>query len=178
MKNIFFSLFLSFCLFSRGFSLNITKMYGHWIQVYSNNYVQLTSENDWFCVNLDVTPSHKNNSIFIQKNTFIHNTVPLSTTLSLYNNFTFDKDDHKYTFHSSLENTFKLLYTENLSDETYEYLIWTLDDNLSLYVWARDFDDFQLKYRKTVLNILKQNNYNGYYKTPSPSYSIECEENE
>jgi hypothetical protein len=173
MKNIFYSILFYLHIVS---SIDITQLYGDWVQVYSNNYIQTTSEIDWYCVTINVSP-YKTSMFKIQKYTNIHDIEPFSTYISFYNNYSYSSHDNKYNFSPStiFHYKYQLINTDDLRNNTFDYLIWTLNDDISYYVWARNFTDFNLKYDKNVLNILKQYNYQGYYKNPLKSYTIECE---
>jgi len=60
------------------------------------------------------------------------------------------------------------------SNETINYIILTGNDNLTMFVFASDYNAFTKKYKKDVIKKLNEYDYSTYYKSPLLSYGSGC----
>jgi len=142
-------------------SFDISKLVGDdWIQVYSNRYVQESTEVGWKCVKVNIS-SHHNDTLFISKSALLENNTPISSNLTLVPNST--------TLFKSNENE---IY--QLRDCNENYILWTLNDDMSLFIWTRNLLEFKTYYEWRIMERFVFWNYVGYYKFPLSSYSLQC----
>jgi hypothetical protein len=121
---------------------------GDWIQVYSNYFVQTTKEIDWGCVKVRV------------------NDTTVTKTYDEHHN---PKEKRSVTFPKL--SYFADLIVKGWSDN---YIILTGTDNITMYVWARDFDTFMINDNSGVISQTLGWDYDTTYKALAPSYSEFC----
>lgn len=149
--------------------------HAHWIQIYSNYYVQSTTQIDWKCVTVD---------------TRLADGVVNVSTHALVHGLPTDKVTVTSVFNVSTEgNTTQLINKKEhllVRDVTYkaddhgdehaiiDYAILTASNNMSLYVWATNYSQFMEHRNAEVLRKLYEWDYIGLYKAPLFSYSTQC----
>lgn len=133
----------------------------NFVQVYSNYFVQTTSEIDIKCITVNVTEDKY--FMNITKTGLLH-----GLEVSPFRSTSYFRihDDGKYV--SDKETLVKR------NDDDDNYIIWTGLNNITVYVWAKDFDIFLEKYNQEVLSNLQRLNYTGLYKSPLYSFSSRC----
>lgn len=156
---------------------------GVWAQMYSNRYVQENEEIGWKCVMVNVT-SQDPSTLRIDKYAWRHGNRSVTVHKTLMWRRVLQTDDpHRLMLR--LENeTQPILFrsgeggggiTYRLRDfKRDDYLLWTSEDDMSLYVWARNAVDFKVNFDWIVLEKYTFWNYTGYYRFPLPSYSFQC----
>ena len=145
-----------FCFMGVSLAEMVHKNY---VQVYSNYYVQSTTEVDWKCIRVDATRDKEH--LNVVKNGFLHGVYGSPVQSMMKYNITNDKfKGEKETLVLRVEND--------------EYLLWTGTNNLTMYVWARDYEHFMDNHNKEVIQYLKSLNFTGTYKSPMFSYSSIC----
>lgn len=161
---------LSSCLFLfvRGLDFsrfNETMIIGDWKQLYSNRFVQDTSEIDWDCVDV-----HVSRHLEIQKSPLIHHQFYSSYPLKIRLENPREEDD-KFIF--DVENNLFLQY-EIRDFVPNEYIVWTLNDEISMFVWTKNIKKFNETYEDHVFRNLDLWEYNTYYKEPIACYTDFC----
>lgn len=147
---------------------NIT---GKWSQLYSNRFVQETQEIDWYCIEID-TVLKNYHELAISKHSILHGNSYLphnyEYTIFLPPIYERDKKLHFKSDDINIINNNKYQVEYQIIDigPHYDYLIWTRNDNASLYIWTRNSSDFKKTYLNNVMEIIKKYDYNDYYKTP------------
>ena len=150
--------------------------YGSWLQVYSNFYVQSTSEVDYHCVQVDVQPvNHSITKLSITKSAYQHGNInqPVRWT-QLYNVTwldTTDKEAEDNMVLVPLLSGSSVVIPLWLRRRDPDYIIWTGMDNKTLFVWAHEPSQ---QYNPEVLHDLVELDFRGTYKTPVSSYSLSC----
>lgn len=183
---------------------------GPWIQVYSNYFVQSTSEIDWHCIRTNFTvtrtilpSSHRrlrrnqqntitSTILHIQKTAFLHNIneEPITSSLSyvLIPSSSTDDTLFDHWYHvpvgigagggpnttSNTKETFTIRKKGPVVNDQLDYLIVTHANNISLFVFARDYHRFFSLYNDDVLSQLYDWQYIGLYKSPLSSFTKSC----
>jgi hypothetical protein len=133
---------------------------GDYYQIYSNRYVQMTSEIDIQCVNVSVRTDPEN--VVIIKTGYVHGlkTTPYNVT---------------YVFKEIPPG---ILYSHDTVLDvrdvgpSKDYIIMSGHDNLSLYVWVKDVDQFNRVYKTIVQDRIDAWSYNNEVKAPLISYNV------
>lgn len=171
--------------FSQIRDFNESRILGDWSQIYTNRLVQETEEPSWKCVSVNISErGNGGNGLAVTKQAFlngnkskpvnhvihIHQKVPNKQQLSD------DTNDQvvPIPYVSDEDETEDIIYTLRDYDEQYNYLVWTKNDNASIYVWTRNVIEFKVNYDWKVLEKFVSWNYTGYYLFPLASYSFEC----
>lgn len=134
-------------------------IHNDYVQVYSNYYVQSTIEVDWKCIRVGVTRDQEN--LNVTKNGYLHGIYGSPVQSSTSYNITNEK------LHSDKD-------TLVLRVENKDYLLLTGTNNLTLYVWAKDYDRFMNNHNTDVQQYLKSINFTGTYKSPKFSFTSTC----
>ena len=156
----------------------VSSIYGPWLQIYSDRYVQTTSEIDYSCVKVDIHPifSVSSPALSVSKHAYQHGNSHLPVLWSYNYTISWTLDGT-----SVMEDNLVLLPTKGspslvvplwLRRNTDNYVIWTGMDNKTMFVWARGFSPPEEKSR--ILEQLAELEYNGTYKTPISSFSEIC----
>lgn len=146
-----------FCLMGATLAELIPSDY---VQVYSNYYVQSTTEIDWKCIRVSVTQDQ--DRLNVTKNGYLHGIYgsPVKSIMS---------------YNVTGKNKFKgEKETLVLRVENEDYLLWTGTNNLTMYVWAKDYERFMDDHNDDVRDYLKTLNFTGMYKTPVFSFTSAC----
>ena len=106
------------------------SLQGHWNQLYSNKYVQLTTEIDWKCIHVYVNVSESSKEMTYYKKASLHGGPQTVTTpevhAHLHNDATkFTVSDKNYDVHPYSKNT----------------VIITGEDHPSFYVWQSSSEE-------------------------------------
>jgi len=145
-----------------------TILDGDYYQIYSNRYVQMTSEIDIKCINVSIRTDTDTENVVITKTGYVHGlkATPYNIT---------------YRFK---EIPPVVLYLPDIILEVRdvgplkEYIIVTGHDNLSLYVWVKDIGRFNRMYKTIVDDRIEAWSYNDEFKTPMISYNAsQCDAN-
>jgi hypothetical protein len=154
-------------------ALNSSYLQGVWTQIWNNRYVQETNEMDWNCISVYVSYNKTNDIWSIKKNAILHNNKHLP--IQKYYSYRLSQSELVPIDNKSLINPIlDLKVTGPVSNQHYEYLVLTGQDNMTMFTWVRDIDIFNEKYMHTVSNLLIQYNYTGYYKSPLACYNNIC----
>jgi hypothetical protein len=144
---------------------DINKFTGKWLQMSSDYYIQSIEEVDWKCVTTEVT-EEKPYVVVIAKTPLIHHTYKaVNQSVIRYgvkNNLLISGDNH--------------LLIKGIGpvvNNKYDYVILTKNDNLTQFVWARDYYRYQ-DYENDVSDQLTSWNYINKYKKPLSSYDATC----
>jgi len=172
MKFLNFYIIFNFFI-AKNLALNDTLITGKWYQLWSNRYVQETSEIDWNCVKLEI--NYINNLYTFNKSAIIHN----NHNINIKKNITYiwsEKDDkfYPYPYQTIVNPIVEIKIFGEISNNQYDYLVLTGKDNLSMFTIVRDIDKFNEKYIHQVSNLLFKYNYTGYYKSPLSSFTNIC----
>lgn len=147
---------------------------GSWYQIYSNFYVQSTSEIDYRCVTVRANQT-KTGDIIIQKQALEHGNSRLPLNWSQFYSVLWQTEDH-----TVLDDNLVLVPSSNNSALTVpiwvrhaesDYIIWTGKDNKTLFVWSHSIDNLS---NPKILTKLAELDFTGRYKLPVPSYSASC----
>ena len=155
---------------------------GSWLQMYSNRYVQTTSEIDYHCVRAEVSPvlSTSNSTVptvSLTKKAYQHGNPLLPVEWTQTYSMTFQKENEK-----SLQDNLLLQPASKTSSAVVvplwlrrvspTFLLWSGLDNKTMLVWSR----WSLDPVDTVLILqeLVQLDFNDTYKSPVASYSLAC----
>lgn len=103
---------------------------GTWLQLYSNGYVQSTSEIDWRCVRVQALVD--GSDLSIQKTASLHG-GPISVTSPLIHARLLD--DNKFAVPTSLRSS--VTYDVHVYDNN--TVVITAEQTPALYVWTRPF---------------------------------------
>lgn len=159
---------------------NESQIQGVWRQVYSNRFVQETEEVGWKCVSVNLSHHELDTTrMTVSKHAHMHgnSSNPVAYTFHMTRKSLDDKGNDGSSVvpvvYQSDENI-QPEYTLHDYDEQYNYLLWTKNDNASMYVWARNVVEFKVNYDWKVLEKFVGLNYTGYYKFPLASYTFEC----
>ena len=110
-----------------------TSLSGTWKQVFSNRYVQSTSEMDWRCIKAYAMVTDKH--AYIHKLARLHGGPQIVVTPI----FTAHVDDGKMTMqHSLIETPVKKDSVYDIHAFTNDTIVITGEDNPALFVWTRD----------------------------------------
>ena len=129
---------------------------GEWQQVYSDNFVQTTTEIDWYCVNVSVEV--KPFSILtVTKNAFLHG-----------GDTEYESLPDVMTLEDGLVTIGGRAFIDRYGDSNPNTTVLTGLDNLSLFVWTRNSSAFyNSQEEKQILHDLTALwNFTGPYKTP------------
>ena len=141
-------------------NFDINKFDGSWIQTESNYYVQSTSEIDWWCINIECKSD--GNKINITKSPYIH--YIYYNPFKLENSYIInDNNNNKIIFNGT--NSLELRQYGPVIDNKYDYSILTGLNNISLYVWMRDYSRYD-EYKDEINDLLTSWNYTTNYKKP------------
>lgn len=149
-----FSLILM--IFGRGMSFTLDNVTGTWQQVYSNYFVQSTTEIDWYCVTVDIEKT-PDDTYTVSKQASLHGgVVTLSTPpkpLLVENDTTWWIGEKPFV--------------NRYPNET-DLIVLTGWDDLSLFVWSRNStkEFLESDTNSLVLSDLQLWNYTGLYKKP------------
>ena len=151
------------------YNFDLEAFSGDWLQVKTSHYVQTTSEIDWFCTDVNVTKLD-NNTVKISISPRIHaiyyNHNKIVTTYYIEN------DNNNIVLNST--EPLLLRHTGPIIDDQYDYTILTGYDNVTLFVWARDFGRYYQYYDEEASQLIESWDYNTTYKEPSSVYSNFC----
>jgi len=153
-------------------------MLGNWYQLWSNRYVQETSEIDWDCVQMTWNETEWSGYYQWTKTAILHNNHIITT--QKINEYRWNSESN--TLIPSIHNVsivnpileVKWVGPLNEDMKQYEYLITFGSDNNTLFTFVRDIDIFNENYRQDVSNLLIEYHYTGYYKNPLSSYTEFC----
>jgi len=156
---------------------NESQILGVWRQVYSNRFVQETEEIGWKCVSANIS-HHENGTMTVSKHAHMHrnSSNPVAHTFHMTRK-SLDNDQNNNNTTSIIyqsDDTLHSQYTLRHYDEQYNYLLWTKNDNASMFVWTRNVVEFKVNYDWEVMEKLVSWNYTGYDKFPLASYTFEC----
>lgn len=179
-KTLYFLNILSLCNCNYLSNL-VNPLQGEWSQVYNNRYVKETSEIDWDCINVNITDikflNESKGNLILEKSAIIHHNIDSIYHKSIdYNIYT---NNGELVLHSvqELSVTNPILLMKKFGpiiNEQYDYIILIGTDNLSLFILARDIDNFNSKYINEISDILIDMQFIGYYKSPLSSYTSFC----
>lgn len=156
---------------------NQTQILGQWVQVYSNRFVQETREVGWKCVNVNVTKIDNHDLLVVKTGCINNNTVSTQFKMSLmtYSGRQIIPNNISYPIIYTLDSSFTYqLQLRDYDVDTYDYLFFTGNDGLSLYIWTRNIVNFKINLDWKVLEKAVFLNYTGYYKFPMPSFTFRC----
>lgn len=156
----------------------VSTLNGQWLQMYSDRYVQTTSEVDYSCVTVNIQPVFSLSSpmVSVNKHAYQHGNTNMPLHWSQNYSISWSLDSS-----SVLEDNLVLVPTKGSSTvltplwlrrTTDNYLLWTGMDNKTMFVWAREFSPPEEKSR--ILQQLTDLDFNGTYKTPLSSFSEIC----
>lgn len=156
----------------------VSTIYGQWLQIYSDRYVQTTSEVDYSCVTVNVLPvfSLSTPMVSVNKHAYQHGNqhMPLKWSQNYSISWSLDSS-------SVLQDNLVLAPVKGSSSvvtplwlrrATDNYIVWTGMDNKTMFVWAHEFSPPEEKSR--ILQQLADLDFNGTYKTPLSSFSEIC----
>lgn len=155
-----------------------TAVHGQWLQVYSDWYVQSTSEIDYSCVTVEIASVGDTDipTVTISKRAYQHGNIHQpahwahSYTLSWkLDDATIFQDNLVLTPTVNSSSVLVPLWLRRTGDD---YLIWTGLDNKTMYVWTHTIPD--PAENSHILHQLAELDFNGTYKTPLSSYSASC----
>lgn len=160
----------------------ISKLQGSYVQAFSSRYVHETSEIDNSCIHVEISTiknSDNKYQAFIKKKAILHASGNLINTTNdkynISNNHNGILEFHPYPQISSIKSKYlNLHYVCMDENQELQCLLLTSSDNLSSFVFAKNFTDFEIHYKKPVLNTFIKLNFTGYYKSPLYSYSESC----
>lgn len=159
---------------------NESKILGVWRQVYSNRFVQETEEIGWKCVSANLS-HHENDTtrMTVSKHAHMHgnSSNPVAHTFHMTRK-SLDKEDNQNKNKTIIiyqsDDLLQSQYILRDYHEQYNYLLWTKNDNASIFVWTRNVVEFKVNYDWEVMEKLVSWNYTGYDKFPLASYTFEC----
>lgn len=155
----------------------VEAVHGRWLQVYSDRYVQSTSEIDYSCVTAEIARANTSKpAISISKHAYqhgnIHQPVHWSQTYTL--SWTLDgttslQDNLVLVPLVTTSSVLVPLWLRRSGDN---YMIWTGMDNKTMYVWVHELP--KPAENAHILQQLAELDFNGTWKTPLSSYSESC----
>jgi hypothetical protein len=157
----------------------VDSIQGSWLQIYSNRYVQTTSEIDYHCVRAVVAsvPDTPIPTVTIHKKAYQHGNMlqPVewthTYTVTLQNESWPSLQDNLLL--EPINKKSPLVVPLWLREISPHYLLWSGLDNKTMLVWSHssimDPED-DAKIRKS----LQELEFNGTYKSPVSSYSATC----
>lgn len=155
--NIFSRVFGLILLLAPTVTATLRPYEGRWDQVYSNYYIQSTSEIDWKCITVDLNLTDDDNKILMSKTASLHGGPIFIRTINT-------------TIAEVTSNVWqmgKIPFILRKTDDERSYLVLTGLDNLSLFVWARNASEFlSSQFNNQTLVDLEQWLFTGIYKTP------------
>jgi hypothetical protein len=145
-------------------TFNIDQFTGEWLQVSSNYFVQTTSEIDWKCITVNVNKT--TTGVKISKSPYIHG-VYYSPNKVITN---------YYITNNVLKNNKLPLIVKQLGpvvDGKYDYAMLAGSDNITFFVWARDYSRYS-DYKNEIDGLTLLWNYTASYKAPRSSFDPIC----
>lgn len=143
---------------------------GEWIQIYSNYFVQSTTEIDWKCVRISIAGN--NNALNVTTKAFVHG-IP-SEDISILHTYNVSTASDNTTILTNQKEKLRIRKSGLLEENNLDYVVLTPANNISLYVWTRNFSRFMNEYNTDVLKALDEWQYSGLYKAPLFSYTTRC----
>jgi len=108
---------------------------GSWKQLYSNNYVQLTTEIDWRCIKAYAFQSENETEVYIHKLARLHGGMQIVITPIL----TAHVEDNQLTIQRPTDpSPVKEDRVYDIHEYSNDTLVITGEDNPALFVWRRD----------------------------------------
>lgn len=159
---------------------DINKFAGTWLQVKNNHYVQTTSEIDWFCTGIKVNLIKNDNitNVQVSKSPFIHsvyyNPNKITTNYIFENNDCVNNICNLALVDSMATKSLSIRKVGPIIDDKYDYAILTGYDNVTLLVWARDYDRYYINYNVEVMNLATLWRYNNTIKAPLDIWNVVC----
>ena len=160
----------------------VQAIQGSWLQIYSNHYVQTTSEIDYQCVRAEVSPVRNTNStastISLTKKAYQHGNLLLpvewtQTYTVLFQNNEWDTLEDNLVLQPSTKSSSVVLvplWLRRMSPQN--YILWSGLDNKTMLVWSHSMLD--AVNNGLILQQLEELDFNGSYKSPLVSYSLMC----
>ena len=145
------------------------RLEGDYIQVYSNYFIQSSSEIDWKCVTIHFTMPSGNVYINSTKTAFLHGRN--DEIVSVKKNFRIDQINDQVYLRSKTES---LIVRDAFVERKPNYFVLTGVNNITLYVIAQNVTDFMANHNDDVVNSLKNWDFVGAYKSLRPSYDETC----
>jgi len=154
---------------------------GSWLQIYSNRYVQSTSEIDYQCVRAEISPVLDANStiptVSLTKKAYQHGNflLPVEWTqtysLTLQNEAPESLQDNLLL--QPITNSSSVVVALWLRRISPHFIVWSGLDNKTMLVWSREslLDPVD---NVLVLQELVELDFNDTYKSPVVSYSLAC----
>lgn len=146
-------------------NFDVQKFTGHWLQTSSNYYIQNVQEIDWQCITVDVKQVRPY-VVTVSKNPLIHGT-------DLKNGQSFIRYGVAENLLKSGKDHLLVKGVGPIVNGKYDYVILTKNDNITQFVWARDYYRY-LTYQDTIETQLKKWDYTSKYKKPMSSYDESC----
>lgn len=159
MRKLWKSLALLLCSSIGSYAVNpFENITGEWQQVYSDYFVQSTTEIDWFCVNVTIEETYDEDVLTLTKRAYLHGgDIDMASFPRLITTF-----DSGLTWIIGAQ---QFINRYNGSKENVTVL--TGIDGLSLFVWTRNKTAFLgSSEEKEVLDDLERWNFTGTYKSP------------
>lgn len=145
-------------------SFNIDQFTGEWLQVSSNYFVQTTSEIDWKCITVNVNKT--TTGVKISKSPYIHGVYYSHNKVTT----------NYYIANNVLQNDKLPLIVKQLGpviDGKYDYAMLAGSDNITFFVWARDYSRYS-DYKNEIDGLTLLWNYTASYKAPRSSFDPIC----
>ena len=155
----------------------VQSVHGRWLQIFSDRYVQTTSEIDYSCVTVDVQPLFNISSpmVSISKRAYQHGNTREPVKWSSNYTLSWTLEGTSFLEDNLVLNPVKassVIVSLWLRRTTDNYILWTGGDNKTMYVWARHLPSAAEK--AVIFQQLGELDFNTTYKTPTSSYSESC----
>jgi len=153
---------------------NETFLCRDWLQLYSNEYVQSTSEINYACVSVHVSCENDGN-MTVTKRAYQHHNEQLPIEWTTLYTPKWREPSSQY-FEDNLvlqpaKNTSFLVVPLYLRQILTHSIIWTGLDNKTMYVWG---DNVNVSNDAEILTKLSLLDFQGHYKRPLSSYDKTC----
>jgi len=143
---------------------------GDYVQVYSNYFIQSTSEIDWKCVQIYFTMPNGGPYINSTKTAYLHGRT--DEIVNVKKNYRVDVKNNNTYLRSKTESLLIRMIEPSYSDP--DYFVASGVNNITLFVFAKNYTDFITNHNDNVLRNLISFDTTGAYKSLRPSFESTC----
>jgi len=150
--------------------LKVDKYLGRWFQMYTSLAVKATFEREAVCITADYGLNADNGTVSVLNQERVKVPTGNLKTIHGYANTTSEPGKLMVTLETApIVAPYWIIALGNEtygSESLYEYSVVTDSLSASLFVLARDVDEFRMKYEKEVWKFLEDNGFTKFYNSP------------